>query len=179
MPHFYETLPEDVRRLSHHDAVERYRAGAGVPASAISGLVREQLLAFPVPGTWSIQQIVVHLMDTDLICSYRMKRIVAEPDPALDAYDENAFVPRLRYQDLDAGKACDVFRLNREVTADVLARLPAGDFERTARHPEVGPMTLGQLLRLYIHHLDHHLAFIRRKRQILLRPACGPGTAPA
>ena len=58
--------------------IERYAAGANVPAEAIRGLTPTDLNAFPVPGTWSIQQIVIHLMDSDLIGSDRMKRVAAE-----------------------------------------------------------------------------------------------------
>src|SRR5258707_4912288 len=47
--------------------IERYVAGATVPAGAIRGLSTQELNAFPVPGTWSIQQVVLHLMDSDLI----------------------------------------------------------------------------------------------------------------
>ena len=61
--------------------IERYAAGADVPAAAIRGLTRDELNAFPVPGTWSIQQIVLHLMDSDLIGSDRMKRVAAEENP--------------------------------------------------------------------------------------------------
>jgi hypothetical protein len=28
-------------------------------------------------------------------------------------------------------------------------------------------MTLGQFVRLYVHHLDHHLRFIQEKRKLL------------
>ena len=38
------------------------------------------MLAFPIPGTWSIQQIIMHLMDSDLIASDRMNfaKVIAE-----------------------------------------------------------------------------------------------------
>ncbi|HRX84217.1 MAG TPA: DinB family protein [Phycisphaerae bacterium] len=168
MSHFYELVPEELRRLSHREAVERYVAGAGVPGEEISGLSRAQLLSVPVPGTWSIQQIVLHLMDTDLIAAYRMKRMIAEEEPELDVYDETAFAARVGYERMDAPEASEVFRLNRVLTGQVLAGLPEEAFERFARHPEVGALSLGQLLRLYVHHLNHHMAFLRRKRQMVM-----------
>ena len=62
----------------NRELIDRYAAGGSQLAPAIAGLSREQLNAFPVPGTWSIQQIVLHLMDSDLIASDRMKRVAAE-----------------------------------------------------------------------------------------------------
>lgn len=170
MAHFYDSIPEPVRALSNQQAIDRYAAGAKAPGEAIVGLTVEQLKSFPMPGTWSIQQIVAHLTDSDLIAAYRMKRVIAEDQPKLDVWDENAFVPGLNYQSLPAREVCELFRLNRTVLAHVLRGLPDAAFERTAMHPEVGPMTLGQILRIYVNHLDHHMAFLRKKRGMLGSP---------
>src|SRR5437763_13905939 len=118
--------------------IDRYAAGADVLAQAIKGLTRDDLNAFPVPETWSIQQIVLHLMDSDLIGSDRMKRVAAEENPPLVAYDETAFAERLCYDQLDTALACEIFRLNRRMTADLLRRLPDAAFARTGNHSERG-----------------------------------------
>lgn len=167
MAHYYDSIPEPIRKLSNSQAVERFAAGAAVPGEAIRGLTVEQLRSFPVPGTWSIQQIVAHLADSDLIAAYRMKRIIAEDRPKLDLWDENAFVPRLDYQSWPANEACELFRLNRVVLAHVLRGLPDEAYDRVALHPEMGPMTLGQFLRIYVNHLDHHMTFLKKKREML------------
>ena len=110
--------------------IEQYAAGAEVPAQAIVGLEKSDLNAFPVPGTWSIQQIILHLMDSDLIGSDRMKRIAAEDKPALVGYNETAFAGRLGYEHLSVRDAAEIFRLNRLMTAEILRRLPAAAFSR-------------------------------------------------
>jgi hypothetical protein len=155
----------------NRELIERYAAGAASPAQAIAGLSRDQLNAFPVPGTWSIQQIVIHLMDSDLIGSDRMKRVAAEDrPPTLIGYDESAFARGLFYDQLDPGVACEVFEKNRRLTAEILRRLPAAAFERTGDHNEHGRMTLAELLQTYVDHLEHHLKYIRQKRQLLGKP---------
>jgi DinB superfamily len=150
--------------------IERYAAGADVPAAAIRGLTRDEMNAFPMPGTWSIQQIVLHLMDSDLIGSDRMKRVIAEENPPLVAYDETAFAKRLGYDQQDAGLACEVFRLNRRMTADLLRRLPDAAFARAGNHSERGRETLAELVAGYAEHLDHHMKFLREKRRLLGKP---------
>ena len=167
MAHFYASIPETIRALTDSQAVDRYIEGAEVPGRAIAGLNREQLLARPIAGTWSIQEIVVHLMDSDLISAYRMKRIIAEDRPTLDVWDENAFAARLGYDKIAATQATELFRLNRLVMGRVLRALPSAAFERVALHPEIGELPLGALLRLYVHHLDHHMAFLQKKRAML------------
>lgn len=167
MAHFYERVPESLRNLSNAEAVVQYAARASAPAEAIAGLTVSQLHAFPVPNTWSIQQIVLHLMDTDQVASYRMKRIIAEERPKLDCYDETAFAQRLHYHDLDAAHACEAFRLNRQLTAQLLRALPDDAFARVAQHPEIGELSLGQLVRLYCFHVDHHMRFLVEKKRLL------------
>jgi len=151
--------------------IERYAAGAAVPAEAIRGLTPSELNAFPVPGTWSIQQIVVHLMDSDLIGSDRMKRVAAENvPPQLIGYDETAFAKNLPYEKLDPAQACEVFRLNRLLTAAVLRNLPDSAFTRHGMHSERGRETLADLVEGYVEHLEHHMKFIREKRKLLGKP---------
>ena len=150
--------------------IERYAAGATVPAEGIRGLGDAELNAFPVPGTWSIRQIVLHLMDSDLIGADRMKRVIAMDSPALIAYDESAFARALGYDRADVQAACEVFRLNRLLTAAILRDLPDAAFARTGEHNEAGRLTLEDLLRTYVEHLDHHMRFLREKRKMLGKP---------
>lgn len=150
--------------------IEKYASGAGVLAQSIRGLTNDELNAFPVPGTWSIQQIVLHLMDSDLIASDRMKRVAAEDNPKLIGYDENAFAKNLYYEKMDATSACEIFRLNRLVTASLLRLLPDSSFARTGLHSERGPITLANLVETYVGHLDHHLKFLKDKRKMLGKP---------
>ncbi len=150
--------------------IERYVAGATVPALAIRGLTQQELNSFPIPGTWSVQQVVLHLMDSDLIASDRMKRVIAEESPTLLAYDETAFSKRLFYETLDPVQACEVFRLNRLLTGAILRKLPDEAFARTGNHTERGRETLADLVQGYADHLDHHMKFVREKRRALGKP---------
>lgn len=149
------------------ELIEKYAAGADVPARSIVGLERADLLAFPVPGTWSIQQIILHLMDSDLIGADRMKRVAAEEEPTLVGYNETAFANRLGYEHLSVRDAAEIFRLNRLMTAEILRRLPPAAFQRTGQHTERGKVTLEELLAGYVEHVDHHLKFILEKRKLL------------
>ncbi|HZU35562.1 MAG TPA: DinB family protein [Gemmataceae bacterium] len=150
--------------------IERYAAGATVPGDAIRSLGPAELNAFPVPGTWSIQQIIIHLMDSDLIGSDRMKRVAAEDNPQLIGYNETAFAKRLFPETLDPVQACEVFRLNRLLTAAILRQLSDTDFDRAGMHSERGRETLADLVQGYVEHLDHHMKFLREKRRLLGKP---------
>ena len=150
--------------------IDEYVRQASILPAAIKGLTAAELNAHPVSNTWSIRQIVMHLMDSDLIASDRMKRIIAEDNPTLIGFDESAFASKLFYDQLDAVIAADIFAKNRLLTGDILYRLPAEAFARAGTHNQRGRVTLGDLVKMYVQHLDHHMKFLKHKRQLLGKP---------
>ena len=150
--------------------VEQFEGGGERLRQAIAGLSRDDLLAFPVPGTWSIQQIVIHLMDSDLIGIDRMKRIIAEDNPLLIGYDETKFSQALFYDQQSAEAAVTMVEMARREFTKVLRKLPEETFSRSGIHNETGKVTLGEMVGKYVHHLDHHLRFIHEKRAKLGKP---------
>ena len=150
------------------ELIDEYAAGGEKLALAIRGLTREDLLAVPDPaanvGLWSIQQVVLHLMDSDLIGADRMKRIIAEDNPTLIGYDETRFANNLFYHEQSAEDAVKIFDLNRKMFAVVLRRLPDGAFDRVGTHNEAGTVVLRVQIQKYNEHLENHLAFIHKKR---------------
>ena len=147
--------------------IDEYEKGADDLRMAVRGLEREDLVAFPVPGTWSIQQIAIHLMDSDLIIADRMKRVIAEDNPSLIGFDETKFVKNLFYDEQSVDDAVNIFEMNRRNFARVLRRLPDTAFNRVGTHNERGPLKLSDLLSGAVNHLKHHLNFIVDKREKL------------
>lgn len=147
--------------------IEQYEKGGDDLRMAVRGLERQDLLAHPVPGTWSIQEIVIHLADSDLITADRMKRVIAEDNPSLIGFDETRFTENLFYDEQSVEDAVTIFELNRRNFARVLKKLPDSAFERTGTHNERGVLTLAALLAGNVKHLKHHLEFIVSKREKL------------
>ena len=147
--------------------IDEYEKGGEELRLAVRGLEPEDLLAVPVPGTWSIQQIVIHLMDSDLILADRMKRVIAEENPSLIGFDESRFAQNLFYDEQSAEDAVTIVDLNRRNFARVLRKLPDETFDRVGTHNERGPMKLSDLLAGAVKHLQHHLKFVVDKREKL------------
>jgi uncharacterized damage-inducible protein DinB len=144
--------------------IERYLAGGPLLSYAVGGLTPEQERARPGPGDWSIAQLIVHLLDTDLVFTDRMKRVIAENDPAYLAFDEKAWVERLGAESMNVGEAVQLLDANRRWMAQILSRCSESDFARAGRHSERGRQTLAELLAMVSNHLDHHLRFLYAKR---------------
>ena len=150
------------------DLIDQYEAGADKVAQAIRNLTREDLLCAPDPaanvGRWSIQQVVIHCMDSELVLIDRLKRMIAEDNPTLIGYDENRFVANLFYDEQPAEDAAEVIARARRLFTRVLRKLPPAAFERPGTHNERGRVTVGSYLKTAVEHLDHHVKFIHDKR---------------
>lgn len=147
--------------------VETFIRGGAILKSAYQGLTREQLLAHPIANTWSLHQIAVHMMDSDLIGCDRMKRIACMDKPLLVGYDETGFSQLPGSNDIDTHEAIDIFARNRQLFGIILRQLPDTTFERVGIHTEKGKITLGEMVQGYIDHLNGHLEWIERKRKLL------------
>ena len=137
--------------------IDQYENGGEKLRLAIRGLTRDDMLQFPVPGTWSIQQIVIHLQDSELVIADRIKRVIAEEKASLLAFDESRWVTDLRYEDQSVDDAVTIVELNRRNVARVLKNLPADAFGRTGMHSERGPVTLEDLVKGAVNLLKHHI----------------------
>ncbi|MDB5298016.1 MAG: hypothetical protein JWO31_3999 [Phycisphaerales bacterium] len=147
--------------------IDLYEDGGRKLQKAIEHLDDQDLVAFPVAGTWSIQQLVAHLADADLVFGDRMKRLIAEDSPTLLAYDENRWAAALHYELQTPRDAVALFAANRKVMGALLRLLPDDAFARTGTHTERGEQSLEDVLRYAVSHLDHHLTFLYAKREKL------------
>ena len=152
---------------SYDPLINDFEQGGPRLRAAVAGLSPEQLKACPVPGTWSIHEIVVHMMDSDGIGIDRMKRIAAEELPLLIGYNETQFIQRLHPHEQPLDQVLSVFETSRRLFAVTLRKLTETDFGRAGIHNEAGKKTLGEMLNTYVEHLNHHLTFIERKKAIL------------
>jgi uncharacterized damage-inducible protein DinB len=150
--------------------ITEYLQAAGKLRRAVAGLSADDLNAHPVAGAWSVQQIILHLMDADLIWTDRAKRVIAEENPALIGYDESKFSASLHYELWSVDEAITIFELNRKNFAKVLQALPPATFQRKGTHNEAGELRLADMIPRIIRHVDHHLRFVREKRALLGKP---------
>ena len=150
------------------ELIDHYAAGGEKLSLAIRGLTPEDLRIVPAAdakvGLWSIQQVVIHSVDSDLVSTDRLKRMIAEDNPTLIGYDENKFAQNLFYHEQPTEQAVQLMDLSRKLFAEVLRRLPKQAYDRKGTHNERGAVTVGGYLKSTVEHLDHHLTFIHKKR---------------
>lgn len=153
----------------NRELIEQYAQGGEKLAMAVRGLTREDMHAVPSSsdpkvGKWSIHQVVIHLLDSDLIAMDRIKRMIAMPNPQIVGYDENLFMQHLLPEEQSAEDAIQILELSFKNFARVLRKLPDEAFTRPGMHNERGKTTAGEYIAFMIKHMDNHLKFIHAKR---------------
>jgi len=150
--------------------VESYFTGGDRLAAVVKGWSDSDLRRLPSAsapadvGKWSAHQIVIHLQDAEVSFADRLRRVIAMEEPMLLKWDENAFTRRLYYEDHSSADAKAIILLTRLQTGRVLRKLSDTDFERIGIHSERGPQKLSDIIHFADWHLNHHLAFIEKKR---------------
>jgi hypothetical protein len=131
------------------------------------------------PQTWSPFTVVGHLIHgekTDWIP--RARRI-------LDHGESKAFDPFDRFAQIEATKGrpladlLDEFAILRRASLDALAamKLSERDLDRRGKHPELGAVTLQQLLATWVAHDLDHVQQIARVMAKRYASDCGPWSA--
>jgi|HubBroStandDraft_1064217.scaffolds.fasta_scaffold69301_2 hypothetical protein len=146
------------------DLLERYRRGAEMVAVSITGAAGSEVDYVPQPGQWTIRQIVAHLSDAEIVGTMRLRQVIAEDKPALQAFDQAAWASNLDYSRRKPSQSLETFRRIRTENYELLKDLPEAAFERVGIHSELGPLTLKQLLLGYAEHAENHAAQLRARR---------------
>jgi hypothetical protein len=146
------------------DLLERVRRGPELLAAVLTGAAGSEFDFQVEPGQWSIRQIVAHVSDAEMAAAFRFRRIIAEDNPTLEAYDQDAWASRLDYASRKPSQSLETFRRVRQENYELLRGLDPAAFSRAGNHTELGVVTLLDLLKLLAAHAETHAQQIRSVR---------------
>jgi hypothetical protein len=146
------------------EIIKTLRATPVVLRALVDGVDDARLRRRPAPGEWAIIEVVGHLADTEERALARVRRMLAEENPELEPFDEEALAEQRHYLGLDLeGELARLEELRRQHLAELEA-LDGSGWARTGRHGEHGELSV----ELYETHVAaeevDHLAQIARLR---------------
>jgi DinB family protein len=164
--------------FSFKDAVAVLERTPASLTGLLNGLPETWITATEGKGTWSPYDVIGHLIHgerRDWIP--RARHILACETRPFEAFDRMAQFTDSQGKSL--GELLDIFAdLRREnVAAPVGMNLSEVDLERKGLHPELGEVTLSQLLATWVVHDLDHVAQIARTMAKAYGEATGPWTA--
>jgi hypothetical protein len=113
---------------------------------------------------WSSRQVIHHCADSEAQSYARLRRLVAEPNPVIQGYDENLWAEdaTLGYTDLPVENSIAVFAAVRAASLDIIRRLKPEQLELTGTHTEAGEYSLKRWLETYTRHANNHADQIKQ-----------------
>lgn len=142
----------------------------------LAGLTTDELRWKPAAGRWSISEVLAHLTHCERFCYMpRLKAMVEQEDPEVEAYGVEDLDKQGAYQTRFALAALEDFLKVRHESLDYLHGLPSAAASRTARHPELGGFSVGEMLNEWaFHDLGHIRQIAELVRAIKYYPLMGP-----
>jgi hypothetical protein len=143
--------------------IAQYESGYDTIVAALADITDVEWDAREAPGEWSPRQVVHHLADSEMTSAIRVRRLIAEDNPAIVGYDQDMFADRLFY-DRPVEASLAAFKAARDSTVPILRLLDEAQWQRAGTHTESGRYSVDDWLQIYADHADIHADQIRRAR---------------
>lgn len=120
----------------------------------LEGLSEEQMNTAPIPGEWSLRELLVHLDVTQALLLKRARQFLTEDYPALKGV---AAWTMTESAAMSVHEVFDHYLKARAQTVDLLAPLKPEDWWRMAYHEEFGQITLQEHASYFARHERSHV----------------------
>ena len=147
--------------------IQQYRDGYDQVARALDGFPAGKLTARPFTGKWTAAEIVHHLADSEMTSAIRIRKLLAEPFPVIQAYDQERFAELMHYQERPIEPSLQVFRYARASTAQLFEHMSEADWRKLGWHSEAGSYHTERWLEIYAAHAHGHAEQIERLKAAL------------
>lgn len=163
-------FPKKYSTLSTAQLLETFDAGPQRFWQIVKGLEEKDLKAHPRPGKWSIQEIVMHMADAEIMGAARIRQTFAQPGSHYAIYDQDIWAQQFGYQEQNmtvVQHALKLFEALRRTSSHIFHRSKSADWDKKAFHAEFGHLSLRQLLELYADHSERHIGQILDLRLLI------------
>lgn len=114
------------------------------------------------PSTWTLKQVVGHLIDAERIFAERLHHFAMGDLQPLPGMNQEEYVAHADYETPSLATLVDELVLLRQANALLLRRLKPTDL--AARGEASGhPVTVRALAWMLVGHIEHHLTIVRRR----------------
>ena len=118
--------------------IEQYARGAHRLHDALNLVADGAVKWRPAAGKWSAHEIVCHCADSETNGAMRLRYLLAENDPVIMAYDQDAWARIFDYHSRPLEPALALVEAVRAATVPLLRALGEEAWSRAGRHSDSG-----------------------------------------
>jgi hypothetical protein len=156
--------------VGDRDPIEVMESTPAALANLAHGLDSARLQKRPAAGKWSIQEILAHLADTEIVLSFRVRKILESDGVEVQAYDQDKWADLGRYVNVPATESLDRIRSLRSANVRLLRSLSPTQITRAGIHAERGRESIAHISRLWAGHDLNHRSQIERIVGTVVQP---------
>ncbi len=168
-----ETPQQYTQRILGHVEGKEPLAVQAATASKLAKLVRGlkpvQLRKRPAPGKWSINEILAHLAEVEIVVGWRLRSMINSSGGPIQAFDQDMWAANHSYNRMDARRSLETFRVLRAFNLALVKSLTPEMLERYGMHAERGKESVAHTTRMLAGHDLNHLTQVERIARDLRR----------
>ena len=151
-----------IRLVEEEDIVEAMRSELARTLELLRDVPEQESLIRHPPYTWSVREVVGHLIDSERVFGYRALRFARGDATPLPGFDENAYAAAGAFDRRSLASLRDEFDFLRRSHVGLFASLPEEAWDRrgTANNAEITVRALAYVL---VGHERHHVAILRKR----------------
>jgi len=154
-------------------AARLLRASAAAMAGEVRALPPDLAAWRQAPGEWCALEVVGHVEAERRAFAGRIALLLDEAEPRLATWDQQGVAADRRDCDRALDELATELLALRERSARLLEGLGPGDLRRAGEHPDVGRLTVGDVMHDWVSHDRVHLEQLLELTRALARPHLG------
>jgi hypothetical protein len=145
-----------------HELIEKIRIFPSQLRARVDGLTDEQLTTHFLEHEWTVAQNVHHLADSHMNSFVRTRLILTEERPPLKPYDQDRWAELADSGTTALEESLGVLEGLHRRWVRLFESLGEAEWRRAGQHPEIGEVTLENILQIYAAHGEGHIDQINR-----------------
>ena len=149
-------------------------SSGGAFASTLRALTPEVASWHPAEGEWCVNECVGHVIEAEKRgFAGRIRIMLGEDNPQLLTWDQVSVARQRRDCERRPEQLLEEFEPLRRESVELVRSLQTEQLSRPGSHPEVGPLTVGDVIHEWVHHDGNHLRQALANVQAYLWPKMG------
>ncbi len=159
---YHEYYEQYISKAKQSDFLVSFEEQPQAVRDVLDELDDEQVSKLHEPYTWTLKQVMGHLIDCERVFSCRMLRIAVGDKTPIPGIDQNLYVANLDYTAPTMGELLDEFELLRKANVLLVRRLPADALSRMGTASN-NPVSAKANLFILAGHVVYHLNIIKQR----------------
>jgi hypothetical protein len=146
--------------MEHQLLLEKYHSSVISfleEASRISG----EALNKSHDGEWSAAFVIHHIADAEIQFGARYAKALTDENPPIVPFNEEQFAIGLQYNKRSVENSLKSLAATFALNYEILKNASDADWKRTSQHPQIGVVTLFDLLQKSANHIESHIVQLK------------------